>query len=167
MRIPCVFLGAVADVSLNSMIRRQEMNLADTEMSFKIRNYVLDSDRMPVPCSNIVEWGQWFETSANERKVAETFTELMWISTVFLGTDYNFLDDGPPVLWETMVFDKHPHTREIFGELREVFDDHDCWRWNSLEEAKEGHARIVMDIIRTEQANAMLVQKALTKAMTD
>jgi hypothetical protein len=66
-----------------------------------------------------------------------------------------------------MVFDKHPHTREIFGELLEVFDDHDCWRWKSLEEAKEGHARMVMDIIRTEQANAMLVQKALTKAMTD
>jgi hypothetical protein len=26
------------------------------------------------------------------------------VSTVFLGLDHSFSEDGPPILWETMVF---------------------------------------------------------------
>lgn len=125
-------------------------------------NYILDENGEPKHCPNIIEWGQWFETA--DRHVALTETELMTISTVFLGIDHRFTGEGPPVLWETMVFDKQPHLHEMFGELREVFDDHGMWRYASLEDAKKGHAEIVMDIIRNEQANAGLVAKVLEKA---
>jgi hypothetical protein len=133
-------------------------------VNFDCRTYTLDEDGQPVPCRDLLKWAMWYETSANEQKVAETFTELMWISTVFLGTDHNFAGEGPPILWETMVFDRHPHLAHMLGETRETFHDHDCWRWMSLEEAKTGHAEIVMDLIRKEQANAEVVRKVLEHA---
>lgn len=133
-------------------------------MNFDLRNYILDADGQPIPCHDLMEWAVWYETSGSERKVAETFTELLWISTVFLGIDHSFGDEGAPVLWETMVFDKHPHMTTLLGEERDVFHDHDTWRWSSLEEAKKGHAEIVMDLIRKEQANSELVRKVLEHA---
>jgi hypothetical protein len=133
-------------------------------VDFDCHNYILDEDGQPVPCRDLMKWAMWYETSGDERKVAETFTELLWISTVFLGTDHNFFEDGPPILWETMIFDRHPHLSHLLGETREVFHDHDCWRWTSLEEAKAGHAEIVMNLIRKEQANAEAVRKVLEHA---
>lgn len=127
-----------------------------------MRHYIPDENGEP-RVATMEEWGEWFNT-AEDRHVAETFTELTRVSTVFLGIDHRFTGEGPPILWETMVFDRHPHLHEMFGELREVFEDLDMWRWSSLADAKKGHAEIVMDIIRNEQANAGLVAKVLEKA---
>lgn len=66
--------------------------------------YKLDSDGVPVRCDS-AEWGEWFMT--NDRKVSETNIKWMGhdiqVSTVFLGLDHG-IDDGDPVLWESMVF---------------------------------------------------------------
>jgi len=63
----------------------------------------------PVPCSDVIEWAQWFETA--DRRVARTscWFGLVLVSTVFLGLDHNFARDfgdldAPPLLFESMTF---------------------------------------------------------------
>lgn len=51
------------------------------------------------------------------------------VSTVWLGIDHGWHRDGPPVIFETMVFG---------GEL-----DGDMWRYSTRQEAVDGHANAV------------------------
>ena len=60
-------------------------------------------DRKPVECTDLLEWSQWFGDDKN-RRVAENIIGNFRISTVFLGLDHNFIDIGPPILFETIVF---------------------------------------------------------------
>lgn len=55
------------------------------------------------------------------------------ISTVWLGVNHNW-DDGPPILFETMVFGG--------GEEQ----DQTQWRWTTEQEAREGHAALVATV---------------------
>lgn len=69
--------------------------------------YILDARGEPVPCEDINEWGRWYGNIDN-RRLAEDRDEApgapdIRISTVFLALDHQW-GDGPPVLWETLVF---------------------------------------------------------------
>lgn len=71
--------------------------------------YILNEQGEPEPCPDLLTWMQWYETA--ERHVCHdmdegTGAEQVRVSTIFLGLDHRLLfkDDGPPVLWETMVF---------------------------------------------------------------
>jgi hypothetical protein len=65
-----------------------------------------------------------------ERRIARTeVTPEVSVSTVFLGIDHSFNRDGPPLLFETMVFG---------GHLDQQMD-----RYATLEEAEAGHVRWV------------------------
>ncbi len=73
-------------------------------------------------------WARWFEKG--NRDVAKTdLPGDVHVSTVFLGLDHRFFGDGPPILWETM----------IFGGPHDQYQD----RYSSLEEAKAGHEKAV------------------------
>jgi hypothetical protein len=62
------------------------------------------------------------------------------VSTVFLGLDYGFrTDDGPPVLWESMIFGG-----PLSGEMR---------RYTSRADAIAGHAELC-ELVRLEIAAA-------------
>ncbi len=63
--------------------------------------YILDANGEPQLCDDWREWARWYETA--ERHIGNDTIEGVQISTVFLSLDHN-LSDGPPVLWETMVF---------------------------------------------------------------
>ena len=52
------------------------------------------------------------------------------ISTVFLGIDYGW-GAGPPLLFETMVFEREAAIKEIFGRLMPVHNDVEQWRYAS------------------------------------
>ena len=54
------------------------------------------------------------------------------VSTVWLCTNHNFTNHGPPVIFETMVFG---------GPM-----DEECFRYSSEKEAREGHAQIVHEL---------------------
>ena len=71
--------------------------------------YIL-KDRKPVPVDEL-EWAQWFGAHHDERVVGRWDFAGTEVSTVFLGCDHQFRDDGPPLLFETMVFGPHgtPH----------------------------------------------------------
>ena len=86
--------------------------------------YCLGPGHIPVPC-DIHEFGRVMESS--ERIVAKTeVAPGVQVSTVFLGLDHNFFGDGPPLLFETMIFDDYEA------------GDHQ-WRYCTWEEAETGH----------------------------
>jgi hypothetical protein len=94
------------------------------------RYYILDQDGNPVPVEDVRDWGEWFEANTEARIVARDRDEggvykEIWVSTVFLGLDHNYFDDGPPLLFETMVFG---------GPL-----EGQCDRYSTRAEALAGH----------------------------
>lgn len=89
-------------------------------------NYILDEHGQPQAEPDVLVWAKWFEEH-QDRHIADDTVRGMRISTVFLGIDHNFTEDGPPVLWETMVF----------GGGRDLYQE----RYTSREEAVEGHKR--------------------------
>ena len=68
-----------------------------------------------------------------KRVAQDTLPNGRWVSTVWLGLDHSFGDDGPPLIFETMVFP----SEEDFAELW-------CERYATLEQALEGHARLAL-----------------------
>lgn len=67
--------------------------------------YVLDDNGNPRPAT-MEEWVKMFEDSEG-RIVKQEYVGKLFISTVFLGLDHGW-GNGPPVLWETMVFHPNP-----------------------------------------------------------
>jgi len=67
------------------------------------------------------------------RRVAEDVVGPYWISTVWLGLDHRFRGDGPPLIFETMVFG------DGGGDMSGI----DQRRWSTEDEARRGHAEIV------------------------
>jgi len=98
--------------------------------------YIL-KDKEPIYEPNPSTWASWLE--ATDRKVASTMIGDISVSTVFLGVDHNFHSDGPPILFETMVF----------GEYE---DGNDMDRYSTWEEAEAGHKMMVDTVKLREQA---------------
>jgi hypothetical protein len=64
------------------------------------QSYVLDDKGQPVAEPNIEKA---FTFRKNNWKVRQTRYGPVLVSTVFLCLDHNW-NDGPPILWETMIF---------------------------------------------------------------
>lgn len=91
--------------------------------------YVLDG-KVARRAESIAEFSAMIEKT--DRRVARTEIDAKTqVSTVFLGNDHNFFGDGPPLLFETLVF------RDGHG------DDATMERYSTWEEAEAGHARAV------------------------
>lgn len=93
-------------------------------------NYILDGKRA-VPCDDIFQWAQWFETT--DRIVKQVSVNGAKVSTVFLGLDHNFSRSGPPLVFETMVFG---------GPM-----DQEQQRYSTWEEAEAGHDEMVARMV--------------------
>lgn len=98
-------------------------------------NYMLNDDGEPVAVTDVLKWADWFETA--NRKIANDQIGECRVSTVFLGVDHSF-GDGPPLLFETMVFgpDNHPF-------------DEECERYATRTEAFAGH-KAMCERVRAE-----------------
>jgi hypothetical protein len=103
-------------------------------------HYILNG-REIVP-ADLMTWAAFFE-DFGKRVVAKTKVGDAEVSTVFLGTDHRFRADGPPVLFETMVFD---------GPL-----DGEQERYCTYDEAEAGHRQMIE---RCRAALAAAVHKA-------
>jgi hypothetical protein len=64
--------------------------------------FILNERGEPVEERNISRWSDWLATNARTVRI-ETIGDST-VSTIYLGLDHNFLQGGPPILWETMVF---------------------------------------------------------------
>ena len=56
-----------------------------------------------------------------------------WVSTVWIGINHRFLGGAPPLIYETMVFK---------GDESDL----DCVRYSTLDQAIEGHRRMVEEV---------------------
>lgn len=89
------------------------------------KKYFLNPDHTYRECS-LMEWGNQLETI--DVHVAEDEINDCWVSTVWVGLDHKMQNwfGGPPLVFETMVFDK-------------TGNDNYCKRYSTWEEAEEGH----------------------------
>lgn len=95
-------------------------------------HYVLDGDSHVPRRTTLGEWAVWLEAHGDRKRVAETtLPDGRWVSTVFLGLDHGF-GDGPPILFETMVFRGE-------GDLADEYQER-CSTW---EEALLMHERAI------------------------
>jgi hypothetical protein len=90
--------------------------------------------------ADLMEWARWLENAKGDRIVAKTKVGDAEVSTVFLGLDHRFGDDGPPLIFETMVF----------GGIH----DQDMERYSTWEEAEAGHKRMCEIIAAKAEHNA-------------
>ncbi len=67
-----------------------------------IKYWVLDKGGEPKQAKNLHEWGRFLNTDLS-RVVKQEMVGRVRVSTIFLSLDHNW-GDGPPILWETMVF---------------------------------------------------------------
>lgn len=75
---------------------------------FDIGYYSPDGERLPGDLleSTSLVWSVYKRDPANRRR-SETFYRSgvpINVSTIYLGLDHGWGDDGPPIMWETMVF---------------------------------------------------------------
>ena len=114
------------------------MNIAE------VRYWGLDELKRPVPIGNLVDWAKMMQ--GQDRVIRRTaivrpmewFRRLwaqirkrrrdgkMFVSTVFLGIDHGWGDEGAPLLYETMIFG---------GPRDQGYQE----RYSTLEEALAGH----------------------------
>ena len=90
-------------------------------------SYYILKGQTPTLARDVLHWAEWFET-ANRIVKQTVFANGTRVSTVFLGIDHSF-SNGPPLLFETMVFGGPYHGEED--------------RYTTWDEAEAGHAAIV------------------------
>ena len=91
--------------------------------------YWILKGRYAFPCKNIYDWAFLGKTAERHKQIADTYLYECRISTVFLGINHSYSNDGPPLLFETMIFGgKH--------------DGLQC-RCSTYLQAERGHAIIV------------------------
>lgn len=108
-------------------------------MSPDIGHWILDENHDPVKAT-LMQWAQWVEVFEN-KIVEQTEIEGYMISTVFLGLDHNWSGQGPPILFETMVF-RAADWHEPDKDKRRLVDQ-DMNRYATWDEAKKGHRRFI------------------------
>lgn len=65
--------------------------------------YILNDDHNLVP-SDYQAWIKWFSTSDDRHVEQSDISPGVWVSTVFLGIDHQYSPEGPPLVFETMIF---------------------------------------------------------------
>lgn len=89
--------------------------------------YKLDG-KTPVECT-LMEYAEWMQENPDKRIVKQTtLPDGTKISTVFLGLNHAW-GDGPPILFETMVFG---------GEHDQFQERYETWG-----QAEEGHKKAI------------------------
>ena len=107
-----------------------------------MRKYILDLGTGEPRQVYGLEWAYQFERRCQDcqdgkpdiyRVAFDGDPDGVYVSTVFLGLDHNFMGVGPPLLWESLVFGG-----EYDGEMR---------RYTSKEEALRGHKELVGQVV--------------------
>lgn len=90
--------------------------------------YRRDGTLYPDGDAGLFMWAQDYEDHAKRQVAVSRTIYGEKLSTVWLGLDHRFGGEGPPLIFETMLFMKSNK-----NDLQ--------WRYSTEEEAKEGHRR--------------------------
>jgi hypothetical protein len=112
--------------------------------------YLLDG-HTPYPVDDVLEWATASDGALRSLAWRVAYTGLpggAFVSTVFLGIDHAFFD-GPPLLFETMIFGAERVAYTFGGRERTFPEEIYQWRYHTWDEAIEGHqaAASLFDII--------------------
>lgn len=86
--------------------------------------YTLDAQKQVVAVRSFAEWAEHHE---EVRRVADTGRNGVRVSTIFMGLNHRHIGNGPPVVFETM----------IFGGAHDGYQNRYC----SWDDALMGHRR--------------------------
>lgn len=108
------------------------------------RSFMFDRDGTPVSAQQfeaLMRRGRDYRRVADDEDVVTPDGRTYWVSTIWLGVDHGLgiLNDGPPRIFETMVF---------AGRPGDDWSDQWCGRWSTEAQALAGHAYVV-EILRT------------------
>src|SRR5215216_2276915 len=81
------------------------------------------------------EWGQLSEDMAY-KIIEQTTVGPIWLSTVWIGLDHNYLDTGPPLIFETMGFLAQGSRPDFGADIGQA-------RYATEDEARRGHWGLV------------------------
>jgi hypothetical protein len=99
-----------------------------------VRSYWILEGKKVKPAS-LEEWAQFLSQTEKRRLGHDRLTSKVLVSTVFLGLNHRFIDGGPPLVFETMIFG---------GPL-----DGEQYQYSEFDEAMQGHQKVVL---RAERA---------------
>jgi len=102
------------------------------------RFYILKG-RMPVAVDDPAACEEFFKNVLNRRVAFTKVSPKSHVSTVFLCLDHSFDVEGPPILFETLVFG---------GELAD-----DMARYSTWDDAVAGHEKMVKRVLEAEGAS--------------
>jgi hypothetical protein len=125
-----------------------------------IERYIVNDQGEPVPEPDLMKWGRWMEGDGRQLAVDEVGDD--WkVSTVFLGLDHRHIGEGPPILWETIVFGPEHERVTLDGRKRliridqgETHDQLNMRRYSSREAALQGHAELLAEVLKIRQQEA-------------
>lgn len=97
-----------------------------------VRYYCLNSDKSVSPCT-LTEFidRQCYLCANGTNQILYDVINGLDISTSWLGVNYNWFNDGPPLLFETMIFDGNKTVSVIrYATWQEAIDGHkDAIAW--------------------------------------
>jgi len=103
-------------------------------MNNQLSHFILDEKNNVIPVELLV-WAKWLEHAGEQRIVEQTNIGKkgrISVLTVFLGLNHRLNNEGPPLLFETMVFG---------GEWDQETDRYSTWK-----EAENGHKKMVKKV---------------------
>lgn len=86
--------------------------------------YIMADDGAIERCDDVEAWGRFMR---GRSRVHHDVVGEVTVSTIFLGVDFGHGVEGPPLIFETMVFGGTHHMGQ--------------WRYRTAAEAEAGHAR--------------------------
>ncbi len=107
----------------------------------EIDNYKLVGHEA-VKCNSTMEWAEWYESTFKEggpsRIVKRTILGRILVSTVFLSIDHSWLPEGPPLLFETMIFGlPQIHPIHQYQDRCSTWDEAEEMHWRACRELKK------------------------------
>lgn len=118
-------------------------------------NYYILKGRKTVKAKSLQEACNWYE-NFDQRQIASTVIHDIRVSTVFLMMDHRLFGDGPPVLFETMVFSQEDAGVDI-GDWTQ--------RYCTYEAAVTGHNQVVEEV-RAMIANSIKIAQTIGTSPT-
>lgn len=113
-------------------------------------------DKHGEPIDDVILWARLFE-DMEYRRVAMDWVGELWVSTVWLGLDHNMWLEGPPLIFETMIFEDNKKYMPLDGKHFTRMNGIDQLRYSTLEQAENGHREVVQwlkdTILESENEN--------------